>query len=154
MFINETHINFPSRSSGISSGFWLGLCISFPIICIKYLWILFARITFSFYYGFPVFYLFMASRLSTFILYFICCLLCYVVVNKPDTHSIAWKIILFLLRVKQRISVELQTIVCAFFFIPRLTTLKTTREESPMSNVHTPLFQNSFVLVSWPDSPL
>ena len=32
------------------------------------------------------------------------------------------------------------------FFLP--STLKTTREESKMSNFHTTLFQNSFVLVS------
>jgi hypothetical protein len=31
---------------------------------------------------------------------------------------------------------------------PPLPTLKTTREESRMSNFHTTLFQNSFVLVS------
>jgi hypothetical protein len=35
-----------------------------------------------------------------------------------------------------------------FIFIPQLTTLKTTREESQMSNFHTTLFQISFVLVS------
>ena len=34
-----------------------------------------------------------------------------------------------------------------FIFIPRLTTLKTTWEESQMSNFHTTLFQISFVLV-------
>ena len=33
-------------------------------------------------------------------------------------------------------------------FPPPPSTLKTTREESKMSNVHTTLFQNSFVLVS------
>ena len=33
-------------------------------------------------------------------------------------------------------------------FIPPLTTLKTTREESPMPNVHTTRFKNNFVLVS------
>ena len=33
-----------------------------------------------------------------------------------------------------------------FYFFP--STLKTTREESKMSNFHTTLFQNSFVLVS------
>jgi hypothetical protein len=33
-------------------------------------------------------------------------------------------------------------------FPPPLSTLKTTREESKMSNFHTTLFQNSFVLVS------
>jgi hypothetical protein len=33
------------------------------------------------------------------------------------------------------------------------STLKTTREESKMSNFHTTLFQNSFVLVSRPHSP-
>ena len=33
------------------------------------------------------------------------------------------------------------------------STLKTTREESKMSNFHTTLLQNRFVLVSWPHSP-
>ena len=42
---------------------------------------------------------------------------------------------------------------CYDFFPPSSSTLKTTREESKMSNFHTPLFQNSFVLVSWPHSP-
>ena len=39
-----------------------------------------------------------------------------------------------------------------FLFFFRVL-LKTTREESKMSNFHTTLFQNSFVLVSWPHSP-
>ena len=39
-------------------------------------------------------------------------------------------------------------------FIPRLTTLKSTREECQMSNVHTTLFQNSFVLLSSPGAHL
>jgi hypothetical protein len=39
-----------------------------------------------------------------------------------------------------------QGLVTIFIFFP--STLKTTREESKMSNFHTPLFQNSFVLVS------
>ena len=44
-----------------------------------------------------------------------------------------------------------QGLVTIFIFFP--STLKTTREESKMSNFHTTLFQNSFVLVSWPHSP-
>jgi hypothetical protein len=40
--------------------------------------------------------------------------------------------------------------IVTIFFILQLTTLKTTREESQMSNFHTTLFQNSFVLMSWP----
>ena len=39
-----------------------------------------------------------------------------------------------------------QGLVTIFIFFRVL--LKTTREESKMSNFHTPLFQNSFVLVS------
>jgi hypothetical protein len=39
-----------------------------------------------------------------------------------------------------------QGLVTIFIFFP--STLKTTREESKMSNFHTTLFQNSFVLVS------
>jgi hypothetical protein len=42
--------------------------------------------------------------------------------------------------------VQAQGLVTIFIFFP--STLKTTREESKMSNFHTPLFQNSFVLVS------
>ena len=41
---------------------------------------------------------------------------------------------------------EAQGLVTIFIIFP--STLKTTREESKMSNFHTPLFQNSFVLVS------
>jgi hypothetical protein len=40
---------------------------------------------------------------------------------------------------------DVQGLVTIFFFP---STLKTTREESKMSNFHTTLFQNSFVLVS------
>ena len=42
--------------------------------------------------------------------------------------------------------VTAQGLVTIFIFFP--STLKTTREESKMSNFHTTLFQNSFVLVS------
>ena len=37
---------------------------------------------------------------------------------------------------------------CYDFFYPSTTLKKNTREESQMSNFHTTLFQNSFVLVS------
>ena len=40
------------------------------------------------------------------------------------------------------------------FLIPRLTTLKSTRKKCQMSNVHTTLFQNSFVLLSSPGAHL
>ena len=42
--------------------------------------------------------------------------------------------------------VRAQGLVTIFFFFS--STLKTTREESKMSNFHTTVFQNSFVLVS------
>ena len=48
---------------------------------------------------------------------------------------------------KRESSLRPQGLVTIFIFFPP-STLKTTREESKMSNFHTTLFQNSFVLVS------
>jgi hypothetical protein len=46
-----------------------------------------------------------------------------------------------------------QGLVTIFFLSFDWQLLKTTREESKMSNFHTTLFQNSIVLMSWHDSP-
>ena len=52
----------------------------------------------------------------------------------------------FILRLVDSCQSYAQGLVTIFIFFRVL--LKTTREESKMSNFHTPLFQNSFVLVS------
>ena len=46
------------------------------------------------------------------------------------------------------LKLRLITGACYDFYFFSQSTLKTTREESKMSNFHTTLFQNSFVLVS------
>jgi hypothetical protein len=65
---------------------------------------------------------------------------CYISLQQDKTYN--QKDVLYFFRAR----VGSQGLVTIFIFFPN--TLKTTREESKMSNFHTTLFQNSFVLVS------